>query len=298
LFLLTKDKGTGSNRHPVANDNKVGQRGLLLLVGFVFLRTEMTTGIVAACLRADRVVVGAVFVALATTSAAVVVDKYSAERVPASIVQESAATELVESPLASSPVELAAAQYGRDQYCLAEAMYYEARSEGANGEKAVAEVILQRVRSRYYPNTICGVVYEGTDRGDKLCQFSYACDGSIDAQKTANAWNRSSKLASQIMAGSVKLGGQTGRATNYHTVAVSPYWAGGMLRTRQIGSHIFYRRAPLVRASANAENALMPRSGVLSPDGTIVPYDPTQVPTSSLEIKTKIEIDGAVGDGS
>ena len=100
------------------------------------------------------------------------------------------------------------------------------------------------------------------------------------------------------MAGSVKLGGQTGRATNYHTVAVSPYWAGGMLRTRQIGSHIFYRRAPLVRASANAENALMPRSGVLSPDGTIVPYDPTQVPTSSLEIKTKIEIDGAVGDGS
>ncbi len=252
----------------------------------------MTTGIVAACLRADRVVVGAVFVALATGSAAVAIDNYTIESVPVVAVQEDASA-----PPAQSVIELASAQLSHDQYCLAEAMYYEARSEGAQGEKAVAEVILQRVRSRYYPNTICGVVYEGTDRGDKLCQFSYACDGSIDELKTAKTWERSRQLASRIMAGTIRLGGQTGRATNYHTVAVSPDWAGGMLRTRQIGNHIFYRRAPLVRAKAEIDERPVLRSGVLLPVGIIMPYDPTLIPMSSLEIKTKIEIDSAVGDG-
>ena len=252
----------------------------------------MTTGIVATCLRADRVVVGAVFVALATASAAVAIDNYKIDGVPVAVVQEYATA-----PLAQSPIELASVQHSHDQYCLAEAMYYEARSEGAEGEKAVAEVILQRVRSRYYPNTICGVVYEGTDRGDKLCQFSYACDGSIAEQKTAKTWERSRQLASRIMAGTIRLGGQTDRATNYHTVEVSPDWAGAMLRTRQIGNHIFYRQAPLVRAKAEIGGNPVLRSGVLLPDGKVMPYDPTLIPPSSLEIKTKIEIDSAVRDG-
>jgi spore germination cell wall hydrolase CwlJ-like protein len=177
-------------------------------------------------------------------------------------------------------------------------MYHEARSEGVAGEKAVAEVILQRVRSRYYPNSICDVVYEGTDRGDNLCQFSYACDSYSDQPIEPNAWARSRQLASRIMAGTVVLLGQTDRATNYHTVAVLPDWAEGMVRTRQIGNHVFYRHAPLVRAKAETDERRVLQSGVLLSDGTIVPYDPTRISASSLEIKTKIEINGAMGDGS
>lgn len=258
----------------------------------------MTTGIVAACLRADRVLVGAAFLALATASATVAIDRYTDENARIAVAEGSALQSIVPSPRVESAVELAAVQFGRDQYCLAEAMYHEARSEGVVGEKAVAEVILQRVRSRYYPNTICGVVYEGTDRGDKLCQFSYACDGSTDEAIEPKAWERSRQLASRIMAGTTRLGGQTNRAIAYHTVAVSPEWASGMLRTGQIGSHIFYRRAPVVRASAEASKKPTLRSGMLLPDGTIVPFDSTLIPVSLLEIKTEIEIDGAVGDGS
>jgi hypothetical protein len=274
-----------------------GVRGLLL-IEFVLLRTEMTTGFVAACLRADRVVVGAAFVALATASATVAIDRYTDQNAPTAVVEGYAPASVVQPSLVESPVELAAVQFGRDQYCLAEAMYHEARSEGVEGEKAVAEVILQRVRSRYYPNTICGVVYEGTERGDKLCQFSYACDGSTDETIEPNAWVRSRQLASRIMAGTTRLGGQTDRAIAYHTIAVSPVWASGMLRTGQIGNHIFYRRAPLVRANAQASEKPALRSGILLPDGTIVPYDSTLIPVSLLEIKTKIEIDGAVGNGT
>ena len=256
----------------------------------------MTTGIVAACLRADRVIVGAAFVAIATASATVAIDRYTDDIAAIAAGEIFAPRAAAPSSRVESPVELAAAQFGRDQYCLAEAMYHEARSEGVQGEKAVAEVILQRVRSRHYPNTICGVVYEGTQRGDRLCQFSYACDGSMGKAIEPGAWERSRRLASRIMAGTTKLVGQTNRAIAYHTVEVLPVWASGMLRTGQIGNHIFYRRAPLVRAGAEAEPAL--RSGMPRPDRMTVSFDPTLIPATSLEIKTKIEIDGAVGNGT
>lgn len=258
----------------------------------------MTTGIIAACLRADRVLVGAAFVALATASATVAIENYSDQNALGDVAESSKAQKVAYSTPVESAVELAAVQYGRDQYCLAEAMYHEARSEGIVGKKAVAEVILQRVRSRYYPNTVCAVVYEGTERGDKRCQFSYACDGSLEDAIEPKAWERSSRLASRIMAGSVKLGGQTDRAIAYHTVAVSPEWAAGMVRTGQIGNHIFYRRAPVVRASADSSKKPTARSGVLQADETIVPFDATRIPVSLLEIKTEIEIDGAVGNGT
>ena len=258
----------------------------------------MTTGIVAACMRADRVLVGAAFVALATASATVAVEKYSSQYAPSEIAEAQTSQPVAQRSPKESPIELAAAQFGRDQYCLAEAMYHEARSEGVVGQKAIAEVILQRVRSRFYPNTICGVVYEGTERGDQRCQFSYACNGSLDEAVEPKAWERSSRLASRIMAGTVTLGGQTSRAIAYHTVAVTPDWAAGMVRTSQIGNHIFYRRAPVVRSNGDADKKPVPRSGVLQADGSIVPFDPSRVPVSLLEVKTKIEIDDTVGNGS
>lgn len=258
----------------------------------------MTTGKVAPCLRADRGIVGASFVVLLTASVCVGVDSYTDNLPPSAVADAGAST-----PPAQSPIQHAAAQFGEDQYCLAEAMYYEARSEGAVGEKAVAEVIFQRVRSRLFPNSICDVVHEGTDRGDLLCQFSYACNGSMDKPIQPAAWDRSYQLAARIMTGAERIGGETGRAIAYHTVDVYPDWAPNMLRTRQIGNHIFYRFAPLRRVSEDS-NEVTPRSGVLMPDGTIVPYaeavpqNPTVLPASSLEIKSEVEVDGTVGNGS
>jgi hypothetical protein len=236
---------------------------------------------------------------LAAASVSVGIDTYTDNRAPALDVGVAAAV-----PVVHSPLEAAAAQFNQDQYCLAEAMYHEARSEGAGGEKAVAEVIFQRVRSRLYPNSVCEVVHEGTDRGDLLCQFSYACNGSLDKPLQQEAWDRSYQLAARIMSGAERIGGQTGHAIAYHTVDVYPDWAPNMLRTGQIGNHIFYRFAPLVQVSENSEEVKR-RPGVLMPDGSIVPYaqalseaDPTLIPASSLEIKSEIEVDDAVGDGT
>lgn len=229
------------------------------------------------CLRADHVVVGAVFVALATGLATVAIDRYIDGNAMIAAVEEHAPTSVVQPSLVESQVELAAVKFGGDQHCLAEAMYHEARNEGVVGEEAVAEVILQRVRDRYYPNTVCGVVYEGTERGSRFCQFSYACDGSLDEAIEPKAWERSSRLASHIMAGTINLGGLTNRAIAYHTVAVSPEWAAGMVRTAQIGNHIFYRRAAVVRTRAELGESPTLRSGVLQADGTIVPFEPLRI---------------------
>ncbi|MGQ0741487.1 MAG: cell wall hydrolase [Alphaproteobacteria bacterium] len=142
-----------------------------------------------------------------------------------------------------SPVEQALAALTSEQMCLAEAMYYEALSEGPDGQKAVAEVILQRMQDRNYPKTICEIVRQGAERRTG-CQFSYTCDGSLKRPKNAVAWRRVRSLAGQIMEGAVRLGSLTGRATHFHTVNVQPLWASELVRTTQIGNHIFYRRGP------------------------------------------------------
>ncbi len=254
----------------------------------------MTTGTIAACLRADRAIVGAAFLVLASVSSSLAIDAYTEHSAKAAVAAE---VNAVPRPVIESPVEQAAVQATRDAQCLAEAIYHEARSEGVEGQKAVAEVILQRVRSRDYPNTICGVVYQGVDRGDKRCQFSFACNGAMDRAREPKAWSRSADLAARIMAGTVALG-ETDRAIAFHSVNVEPVWASTMLRTRQIGNHVFYRRAPFVPASVQAEEKPAPRSGVLLPDGSIVSYEEAFGAPSSLEIQTDVEVDGAMGNGT
>ena len=123
--------------------------------------------------------------------------------------------------------------------CLTEALYYEARSEGARGEKAVAEVVFHRMNSGQYGNSICAVVYEGSDR--KVCQFSFTCNGDMNRPREASAWNQAEELAARILTGEVRLRNATGGATSYHADYVKPYWAPTLKRTAQIGKHIFYR---------------------------------------------------------
>lgn len=127
----------------------------------------------------------------------------------------------------------------RAQLCLTTAIYYEAANEPDEGQRAVAQVILNRVRHPAYPNTVCDVIYQGTERGDRLCQFSYACDGSMARIPARAAWDRASRVARDALAGYVYA--PAGTATHYHTLAVNPSWNRSLVRVAIIGAHIFFR---------------------------------------------------------
>jgi hypothetical protein len=125
-----------------------------------------------------------------------------------------------------------------EQDCLARAVYFEARGETLNGQYAVAEVVINRVRSTYYPNTICGVVFQGSQRRTG-CQFSFTCDGSLRRGVGGAPWTRAQEVARNVIAGSVPR--RTGGATHYHTDWVDPHWNNSLIETTRIGTHIFYR---------------------------------------------------------
>jgi spore germination cell wall hydrolase CwlJ-like protein len=123
--------------------------------------------------------------------------------------------------------------------CLAEAVYYEARSESEDGQRAVAQVVLNRVRHPAYPNSVCGVVYQGPMRAGGGCQFTFTCDGSLAAAPGGPGWDRARRLAAEALAGYVYA--PVGLATNYHTQQVLPDWAFRLAKATVIGNHIFYR---------------------------------------------------------
>ncbi len=125
-----------------------------------------------------------------------------------------------------------------EENCLAKAVYFEARSESELGQLAVAKVVLNRVKDPNYPKTICGVVYQGSDRRNS-CQFSFACDGVADEVKSKAAWDRSKKVAQKAIAGDQTIR-VIGAATNYHADYVRPKWAKEMRKLIKIGRHIFY----------------------------------------------------------
>jgi spore germination cell wall hydrolase CwlJ-like protein len=125
--------------------------------------------------------------------------------------------------------------------CLARAIYFEARSEPEAGQIAVANVILNRVKSKTYPNTICGVVYEGAHRMNS-CQFSFACDGKQDIPRGRKEWRKAMHLADRAMAGDAYVR-VVSTATHYHADYVNPRWASAMKRLIKIGRHIFYHES-------------------------------------------------------
>jgi hypothetical protein len=132
--------------------------------------------------------------------------------------------------------------------CMAEALYFEARGESLDGQVAVAEVILNRRDSGRYPDSVCGVVQQGT--GEKwMCQFSYFCDGLPDAIGDEQAWERVGRIARVMLDGAPR--DLTDGAMFYHARAVSPYWADEFTRTAAIGAHLFYVEET-VRMASNA----------------------------------------------
>ena len=159
---------------------------------------------------------------------------------------EEAANENAERPFVSRPdtptsrfvLRADAEDRTRALNCLAQAVYYEAGGEGAEGGRAVAQVVLNRLRHPGFPTTVCGVIYQGADRASG-CQFSFTCDGSMQRVPVPSLWARAREIAEQALDG--KVFARIGHATHYHADYVVPYWADSLDKSVQIGRHIFYR---------------------------------------------------------
>ncbi|MFL6863615.1 MAG: cell wall hydrolase [Allosphingosinicella sp.] len=154
-----------------------------------------------------------------------------------------AAIPLAGGPNLQAPSTVFAAATGLDAErslrCLAEAVYYEARSESEDGQRAVAQVVLNRVRHPAYPASVCGVVYQGPLRAGGGCQFTFTCDGSLASAPGGDSWLRARRIAAEALAGAVYA--PVGLATHYHTQQVLPVWAFRLAKAEVIGNHIFYR---------------------------------------------------------
>jgi hypothetical protein len=134
-----------------------------------------------------------------------------------------------------------AAHSAAERKCLAEAIYFEARGEPVNGQLAVAQVVLNRLKNPAYPNTICGVVYQNRNVRNG-CQFSFACDGIADRVTDRESWTMATTLANAVVADSEHSWmPEVGSATHYHATYVHPRWARTMTKMVQIGEHIFYK---------------------------------------------------------
>lgn len=126
----------------------------------------------------------------------------------------------------------------RAHYCLTAALYYEAASENDDGMRGVAQVVLNRVRHPSFPNTVCGVVFQGSQRAG-VCQFTFACDGAMARRPSRANWLRASRIASAALGGQVFA--KVGLATHYHTQAIWPRWGKSLVMTNIVGAHIFHR---------------------------------------------------------
>ena len=144
-------------------------------------------------------------------------------------------------PSAARPLRVARVVPARTpQACLAQAVYYEARGEPAEGQAAVAQVVVNRTRSGGHPSDVCGAVFEGAARPG--CQFSFACDPRLGRRALEPAaWRRAQGVADEVLAGRGPSGLQT--ALNYHADSVRPRWATQLRRTAEIGRHVFYASA-------------------------------------------------------
>ncbi len=172
-----------------------------------------------------------------------------------------------------SPFRLASAlDSSRDLECLTQAVYYEARGEGSDGMKAVAQVVLNRARHPAFPKSVCAVVFQGSNRRTG-CQFSFTCSGVMKGRVNQAAWSRARRIASSALDGSVFSG--VGAATHFHTTAVAPGWRNSLVRVNQVGSHVFYRFGGRRGSAATFTYAAQPSSAPRQPEMVMASLDPT-----------------------
>ncbi|MFZ4067362.1 MAG: cell wall hydrolase [Phenylobacterium sp.] len=171
----------------------------------------------------------------------------------------------------------AGARGNRDLDCLAQAVYFEARGESPAGQAAVAQVVLNRVRKAGFPKSVCGVVFQGSARGAG-CQFSFACDGSMNRGREATAWSVARHIASRALAGAAMTA--VGDATHFHTIHVTPGWSDDLLRVTQVGLHVFYRIGQPSPRTALAQATPEPVAEVRAAEARLIsgpPSDPVEV---------------------
>lgn len=135
----------------------------------------------------------------------------------------------------TAPVEVS----DREKWCLATAIYFEARGEAYRGQVAVAQVVMNRVKDHRYPDTICGVVFQNQNKRN-ACQFSFACDGIPEVISEREPWVQAEDIADRYLNGELYLT-EVGTATHYHATYVRPTWAPRMEKVTQIGLHVFYK---------------------------------------------------------
>ncbi|WEK47384.1 MAG: cell wall hydrolase [Candidatus Andeanibacterium colombiense] len=162
------------------------------------------------------------------------------------------------------------ADRARALQCMTMAIYYEAATESDAGQRAVAQVVLNRVAHPAFPNTVCGVVFQGSERATG-CQFSFTCDGSLARAPARKFWDRAQQVAAAALSGAVYA--PVGLATHYHTIYIHPYWADSLTNITTIGAHTFYRwrgAAGLLAAFsdryAGGEPPAAPRAPSAGPD--------------------------------
>ncbi|MXP39191.1 cell wall hydrolase [Erythromicrobium ramosum] len=158
--------------------------------------------------------------------------------------------------------------HARAAECLAQAIWYEAASESEAGQRAVAQVVLNRVAHPSWPSSVCGVVYQGSERSTG-CQFTFTCDGSLARRPSGVSWARAQRIASEALGGSVYA--PVGLATHYHTLWVNPYWASTLDHIGSIGAHRFYRNRGAGGQAAAFSNAYAGLEPVVSGRTTAVP---------------------------
>lgn len=142
-------------------------------------------------------------------------------------------------PSAAFVISTAAGSDGaRALDCLTAAVYYEAATESLDGQRAVAQVVLNRVRHSAFPQSVCGVVFSGSTRRTG-CQFTFTCDGALYRRPSAGGWARARIIAQAALSGQVYA--PVGQATHYHTLWVAPYWSPSLVKVANIGAHTFYR---------------------------------------------------------
>lgn len=193
---------------------------------------------------------------------------------------------IVPPPPPPTPAELlglVGKERAKAERCLANAVYFEARGEPLRGQVAVAQVVLNRVFSPYYPNDVCSVVYQNADR-HLACQFTFACDGKSKAINDRRAWWRAQRVARLMLDGKVWLAA-VAKSTHYHANYVSPAWTSEMRKMYRYGVHLFYRpyrwgdgekelgwvQAPLpvLKSKAQSQPPAKPQASITTKPGTV-----------------------------
>jgi hypothetical protein len=194
------------------------------------------------------------------------------------------ASEAESAPAFTAPRDRAT--YDRALQCLTEAVYYEARGESLDGQRAVAQVVLNRVQHWAYPNSVCGVVYQGSERRDGRCQFSFTCAaGVMGPIRDPDSWTRAQQIATAALRGYVYR--PVGLALNYHTTAIHPRWGASLITQTIIGAHIFYRRPD----SQTADSFTQAPSGIEVPGrGGVVTFAARSIAASPTAPRARLAL--------